>query len=369
MNKFELDTPCLVIDKPALMHNLEHMQNQVNLAGKNLRPHIKTHKCSTLAKLQIKQGAKGVSAAKVSEALVLANSGVKNTLITSPVVTPEKLKNLVLCREQDEQLTVVCDSIENASKLNQIMQTHQLTLNILVDVDAGVERTGVSYDNALPLSEHIHKHCEHLHLLGIQCYAGNLQHVHDFQAREAASASVMKKASLVKQALIKNNLPCDILSGSGTGTYDIDMTLPETTEVQPGSYTVMDMEYHNITSRNNTEAFTTFMPAMTMLVTVISANHATHVTVDAGTKSIYVDAHTKPRVISHPGLHYDWNGFGDEHGKITADTGVTLPKVGDVLELIVPHCDPTINLHSQFAITESNQVQEYWAIDMQGCVK
>lgn len=82
MNKFELDTPCLVIDKTALTHNLAYMQNQTNQAKKELRPHIKTHKCSTLAKLQVEQGAVGVCAAKTSEAFILAKRGLKNTLIT-----------------------------------------------------------------------------------------------------------------------------------------------------------------------------------------------------------------------------------------------------------------------------------------------
>ncbi len=369
MHKFELDTPCLVIDKQLLLKNLETMQSEVNQAQKLLRPHIKTHKCSTLAKLQIEHGAIGVSAAKVSEALVLAQKGLKNTLITSPVVTPQKIENLMTCRKADEKLIVVCDSTENAIALNEAAQNHQFTLNVLVDVDAGVQRTGVPYSEARALGEYIHHECPSLELLGIQNYAGNLQHICDFEKRKQASSLVMEKAAQVKQDFLKHNLPCDILTGSGTGTYDIDLSISGTTEVQPGSYTVMDMEYRNIASKQNHDAFDLFKPAMTMLVTVISANHPTHVTVDAGTKSIYVDAATKPRIISHPGLHYDWNGFGDEHGKITADKDVQLPKVGEVLELIVPHCDPTINLHHQFAITEQEQVTEYWIIDMRGCVR
>lgn len=369
MHKFELDTPCLVIDKQLLLKNLETMQSQVNQARKFLRPHIKTHKCSTLAKLQIEHGAIGVSAAKVSEALVLAKHGLKNTLITSPVVTPQKIENLMLCRKMDEKLTVVCDSIENASALNHAAHSHQLTLNVLVDVDAGVQRTGITHSDARTLGEYIHHNCPALRLLGIQSYAGNLQHIHAFEARKHASTLVMEKAATVKQDFLKHELPCDILTGSGTGTFDIDLNIPDTTEVQPGSYTVMDMEYRNIASKQNHHGFDLFKPALTMLVTVISANHPTHVTVDAGTKSIYVDAKTKPRIISHLGLHYDWSEFGDEHGKVTAEPGVKLPKVGEVLELIVPHCDPTINLHDQFVITEKGQVSEHWEIDMRGCIR
>lgn len=369
MEKIKLDTPCLVIDKTKLEKNLTLLQQHVRQANKSARPHIKTHKCTQLAKRQIEQGAIGVSAAKVSEALVLSRSGIKNTLITSPVVTTKKIQHLVECRKLDDDLILVCDSEQNAKDINQAMKENHLTLNILVDIDPGVARTGISHEKASELAHFIHQQCSHLTLLGIQCYAGNLQHISSFNERQQATLSVMKKASKTKQALIEQGLPCSILSGSGTGTYAMDMTLNDITEVQPGSYAVMDMEYRNIACADNPKQFSTFIPAMTMLVTVISANHPTHVTVDAGTKSLYFDPVTKPFIISHPGLHYDWAGFGDEHGKVTAEKGYALPKVGDVIELIVPHCDPTINLHNKFYVTDNEHVIDCWDIDMRGCVK
>ena len=83
-------------------------------------------------------------------------------------------------------------------------------------------------------------------------------------------------------------------------------------------------------------------------------------------KGIYVHATYKPKIINYNGLHYDWNGFGDEHGKITADAGITLPANGEVLELIVPHCDPTINLYDYFFIIENDKVIDVWDIDLRG---
>ena len=369
MDKFNIDTPCLILDKHSLSRNLKLMQEQVVTQGKLLRPHSKTHKCTVIAKKQIGIGAVGICATKVSEALILAKNGISNILITSPVVTHNKLKKLVDCRKLDHDLIIVCDSLQNATSLNSLMQKESLSLNVLVDIDPGVGRTGVLKDDALPLASHIHKKCSHLNLLGIQCYAGNLQHVSNYQERKKLSEDVMIKAGRIRREFIEKGLPCEILSGSGTGTYDIDMTVPEVTEVQPGSYTVMDMEYQNIGSDTDANKFDLFKPAMTMLVTVISANHPTHVTVDAGTKAVYFDPNTKPKIISHEGLHYDWSVFGDEHGKVTADSGFELPKVGEVLEMVVPHCDPTINLHDKFHVVEDGKVIDEWPIDMRGCIK
>jgi D-serine deaminase-like pyridoxal phosphate-dependent protein len=285
-NKFNLDTPCLVIDKTKLIQNLKTMQEEVAAAGKKSRPHCKTHKCTELAKLQIQYGAAGLCATKVTEALGLAKAGLKDILITSPVVTPIKIQHLIESATLDENLMVVCDSFENAKQLNQAAKQLLKPLAVLVDVDPkpGIARTGVSYQQAIELGRFIHLECEDLSLKGLQCYAGNLQHIKNYSERSESSLTAMEKAAKVKQAFLKADLPCDILSGSGTGTYDIDMQLAEVTEVQPGSYAVMDMEYTEIGSKADCDRYEKFIPAMTMLVTVISANHSTHVTVDAGSK-------------------------------------------------------------------------------------
>ncbi len=126
----------------------------------------------------------------------------------------------------------------------------------------------------------------------------------------------------------------------------------------------MDAEYRFIGSEQNSSAFTTFKQSLTLLATVISANHNTHVTVDAGLKALYFDPNTNPIVIHPENLRYEWAGFGDEHGKILSDN--KLPTVNDVIEMITPHCDPTINLFDQFYVTENNIVIDIWPIDMRG---
>ena len=365
MLDFTLPTPCLTLNKTLLGQNIQRMQTEVNQAGKHLRPHVKTHKCPELAKRQIAAGAIGICVTKVSEARVMVEQGIGNILITSPVVTTAKLEQLALCHKCDPDLLVVCDSMDNARQLNA-MATHPL--NVLVDIDPGVGRTGVAYANALALGLFIDQHCPQLRLQGIQCYAGNLQHIVSYEERKTASLVVLTKAAAVKQQFLDNGLCCDIMTGSGTGTYEMDMTLDAVTEVQPGSYTVMDREYHNIGSSDDAHTFTRFNPAMLLCTTVISANHDTHATVDVGTKALYFDAHTRPKIVSHPGLQYDWSVFGDEHGKVTADPGVPLPKVGEVLQMVVPHCDPTINLHNIFYVIENGQVVDQWPIAARGCV-
>lgn len=363
--KYDLDTPCLVIDKSALEFNLNIMREHSNRTQVNIRPHVKTHKCSQLAKLQIEYGAIGISAAKVAEAEVLINSGINNILITSPVITKNKIARLLLCIKKSPETIVVVDNERNLHDLNEAGQSIQSRINILIDLDPGIGRTGIKPEDALNFALKIEQF-KWLNLMGIQCYAGNLQHITSYEQRKSCSLQVMEMASDVVKQFKQSGMSCAILTGTGTGTYDIDVEASEITEIQPGSYAVMDVEYGVIGSKTDSTSFTTFKPAMTLLTTVISSNRKEHVTVDSGTKSIYFDTQNKPKIISHKGLHYDWSGFGDEHGKITADKDCGLPENGEVLELIVPHCDPTINLYDKFYIINNGVVEDIWEIDLRG---
>ncbi|WP_419419891.1 DSD1 family PLP-dependent enzyme [Legionella sp. D16C41] len=364
LTKFELDTPCLILDKDKLLYNLQVMQEHALNYHVNIRPHVKTHKCSKLAALQIQHGAIGISAAKVAEAEALIAAGIRHILITSPIVAATKIRRLLHCLKQAPETMVVVDNEENAAALNKAGQAAQIKINVLIDIDPGLGRTGIKPEKALTLGHYIQT-CSWLALQGLQCYAGNLQHIKSYEERKRSSLATMQMASDLIKQFRQANLPCSILTGSGTGTYNIDIEASEVTEIQPGSYTVMDVEYRMIGSKENPDHFNTFKPAMTLLTTVISANRTEHVTVDAGTKSIYVDLKHEPRIITPQGLHYNWGGFGDEHGKVTSVNGV-LPKLGEILELIVPHCDPTINLFDKFFLCENDVVIDCWDIDLRG---
>ncbi len=358
-HKSKLDTPCLVIDKKKLLANLALMRDLATSKNVALRPHIKTHKCSQLALLQLEYGAVGVCAAKVSEALVMAQAGVDNILLTSPLVTIHKLTQLAKVLALAE-VAVVVDSWSGAQLLDEFCSQRQLKLKVLVDIDGGIGRTGVALEDAVELALKINQ-LPNLKFSGIQCYAGHLQHIADLAERRWQTHAILAAAGKVKAQLLTLGIDCRIQTGSGTGTFSLDAELPEVSEIQPGSYCVMDQEYSEIDYQESP-----FLPAMTMLTTVISTNQAEFVTVDAGTKALYKVA-TKPRIISHEDLSYDWDYFGDEHGKVLAGAGGKLPGCGEVLELVVAHCDPTINLFDYFYVTENDVVVDVWKIDARGC--
>jgi len=364
-NKLELDTPCLVLDLDTLEQNIRKMQATATRAGKTLRPHAKTHKCSSLARMQLQAGAQGICAAKLSEAEALVNAGLDDILITGPVVNPRKVDRLVELVGRCGSLKVVLDRPETAQLLDHKLGDRGLAMSVYLDVDIGLHRTGVDPSRAVAMAERIVT-CPNLKLVGVQAYAGHVQHIQSYDERRYSSLNCLEDAVAAFRE-IRTRIPgCTTLSTSGTGTFDIDLEIAEVSELQVGSYVLMDTEYLDIGSATDPTHFMAFEPALRLLTSVISANHATHVTVDAGLKSLYRDGGI-PRVASPapPGLKYDW--YGDEYGMITSNGDAPLPSVGEVLELLVSHCDPTVNQFDVYHLVRGNDVVGKWPIDLRGC--
>ena len=278
--KSDLDTPCLILDLDILERNLKKMQAVAGAAGKNLRPHAKTHKCSLLAKMQLAAGAVGICAAKVSEAEALVQAGIPNVLVTGPVATPEKIARLISLLRTAPFLMTVVDHPASIELLEKLLAGAGLTLDVLVDLDIGHGRTGVAPGKAMELAERVLA-SDRLRLRGIQAYAGNVQHIPRYRDRRAASLKGLKQAAAVFRQLQSRAESCTIFSASGTGTAKIDLAIPELTELQAGSYALMDAEYLAIECADGSEC-ADYQPALTMLTTVVSVGHGRQVKTGVG---------------------------------------------------------------------------------------
>jgi D-serine deaminase-like pyridoxal phosphate-dependent protein len=149
----------------------------------------------------------------------------------------------------------------------------------------------------------------------------------------------------------RQGLPAEIMSGSSTGTWDIDTAIAELTEMQAGSYIFHDIAYSRIGLD--------FAPALRVLATVISANHTDRVTVDAGFKAFSTDRPFPPEPYARSGVKFKF--AGDEFGYILAGGG-PLPRLGERVELLPPHIDPTVNLHTRIHVCVGDIVEETWTL-------
>jgi D-serine deaminase-like pyridoxal phosphate-dependent protein len=326
-----------------------------------LRPHAKTHKCVEIAKRQVAAGAVGVSCTILAEAEAMVLGGIGGVLITSPIVTPAHIGRLIaLCRRAATgELMVVADDPENVAALSRAAAELDHPLGVLVDFSAGYHRTGTATEeDAVALAKTI-AGLPHLTLRGLQAYAGNIQHIEDRAQRAARAAALRERVGGIVAAAAREGLALPIVTGAGTGTHDLDGA--PFTELQAGSYLFGDAQYGPVLQ--NGVATPPFDVALFAQAAVVSVNAADYVTLDAGVKSLATDG-PLPLVArgAAPGGTYAF--FGDEHGKLFFKGG--RPALGAKVELVTPHCDPTVNLHDWLHVVEGETLVAIWPIDARG---
>jgi 3-hydroxy-D-aspartate aldolase len=355
----ELPTPALLLDLAAFEANLRTLAEYCKKAGCGIRPHAKTHKCPEIAKRQVASGALGVCVATVPEAEAMVQAGIRGVLLTSPVLEPGKLARMAALAKTGDVLLAVGHA-RQVELLDEAAREAGATVDVLIDLDVGDRRTGISPgEPALELARLVAR-SKRLRLRGLQAYAGHASHVVGFAEREKVSLDAMGKAVSTRDLLAKAGLKVTTLSGGSTGTYNIDGAIEGVTELQAGSYMFMDVDYRRIGGRDGKAVYGDFRPSLTVLTTVVSAAHPDRVTVDAGTKALDTTVPWRAEALHTPGLSY--RPAGDEFGVLTADKEVKLPRLGDRLEFIVPHCDPTTNLHDRIYAMREDRVEAVWPL-------
>jgi D-serine deaminase-like pyridoxal phosphate-dependent protein len=363
MTKHELPTPALLLDLDRFERNVQKMAAHVKAAGKKIRPHAKTHKCPEIALRQIAAGAVGVCCAKVGEAEAMAAAGVRNLLITTEVVGPEKIGRLLRVLARNPETLVVVDHPDNVRELSAAMAKAGLVLNVLVDVEVGGRRTGVEPGEAAFDLGRLVMGERHLNLRGLQGYAGHCAHVEGWEARRKASHRWMGRLMKTRQLFERNGLPVEIVTGGSSGTFDIDIELEGLTELQSGSYCVMDLDYRKIGGKNG-PAYDNFEMALTVLTTVVSRPSTELAIVDAGFKAFSTDRPFVPEAVEWPGVEYSW--AGDEHGRLTIADPDRAPRLGELIEFFPPHCDPTFNLYDRLHVMRAGKLEAVWEITGRG---
>lgn len=357
-----LNTPALVLDLDALERNIRALADFGRSAGVELRPHVKSHKSVEIARRQIAAGAVGVCCATISEAEVLARAGIQGILITSPLTTTEKITRFCRLSRCVEQLAVVTDHPANLAQLADAARATGRPVRVLVDIDPGMHRTGVATaSECVALATECARR-EELIFEGVQCYAGTGQHIESLAARRKYSFAVLDALQGVCEGLRKAGCAPAIVSGSGTGTFDIDAQARVLTELQPGSYVFMDNEYCRL---EYAEARPSLERSLFVQAAVVSANHAGFVTVDAGLKQFAVDGGL-PLVTRGASLGAVFAYMGDEHGRVAVGDGQTLPPLGGRIEFAVPHCDPTVNLYHHYHCFRGEALVDIWPVDARG---
>ena len=347
----QIDTPGLVIDLECMERNLDRMAGFLQDKPCNLRPHFKTNKTPELARMQLDRGAIGITCAKVGEADVLAEAGIRNILIANQVVTPPKIARLMHLAQHSDVIVAIEDA-GNCAALGRAATEAGVVLNAIVEVDVGMHRCGVGDpDAAVALAMHVQEH-EHLRFRGLMGYEGHVVFTIDAADREANAKEAMAQLIAARDAIVAAGIPVEIVSAGGTGTYDITGVYPGVTELECGSYIFHDGMYKMVRSE--------FDCALTLVVSVVGVHEGAAIT-DCGMKALSTDM-GMPQILGHEGLDVVY--LSEEHGHLMGNTAGL--RIGQQVELLPMHGDTTINLHDRYYGVRHNEIEQIFEIKGRG---
>jgi D-serine deaminase-like pyridoxal phosphate-dependent protein len=343
----ELSTPALLVDLDAMEANLHDMANFFANTAAHLRPHFKNHKCPMLARKQIRAGAIGMTCATVREAEILVHHGVDSVLVANEPVGETKAKKIAELSGY-ASVVVAVDSVTGVKDLARA-KTKTAPIEVVVDVNIGLDRCGVEPgEPALQLAKFALE--QGLAVRGIMGYDGHLQVLPQTEERvpavRAGSKALVDTAELLRAA----GIPVDIVSTGGTGTYGISGLYPGITELQAGSYLLMDDLYLERGSR--------FQRSLTVLTTIISKHTAHQVVIDCGVKAISGERGLpQAKTIAATRL----KALHAEHGLFQVDASTL--EIGQKIELWVRYSDATMNLHTFLYGVRHGEVEEIFRIE------
>ena len=346
----DLVTPALILDLPVARRNINKMADRLRTMPAKIRPHIKVHKSPELARMQVDAGAIGISTATIWEAIVMVRSGLDSIFVVNTVAGREKVAALAaLARDADVMVAV--DEAQNAAEIAAAARAAGSTVGVLIEVDTGMDRAGVdTVEESVALARNLAS-LHGIRLVGVSGYEGHCSLTPQRDLRATRQGKAMSFLVEAARAIEREGIPVPLVSAGGTATWDWTAQTAGITEIQAGSYAVMD-NFHAPMAGD-------FEKALTVLSTVIS-RPAGRVILDAGNKSLGA-----PALTTIVGEDLTAFRFDEEHGLFVARPDEKL-RVGDVVELVPGYAPGTVNWYDAYHVVEGDRVVDIWPVIPRG---
>ena len=352
-----LDTPALLIDLDIVDRNLKRMQEKASSYGVALRPHIKTHKIPELAQLQMRLGARGITAAKVSEAEVMAAAGIKNIFVANQIVTKEKLQRLAALSKV-VSISIGLDSVAAAAKLSDVFAASGLTIEYVIEINSGLNRCGVlPGKEAVELFQAVDT-LPSLRFKGIFTHAGQVYGAGSLSEVEEVSRHESTIMAETAQAFAEVGTSPDIVSVGSTPTMKVWQGHEAVNEIRPGNYIFHDAIQVSLGAATLEEC------ALSIVATVISRPEKERAVLDGGSKAFGLDrgAHGKEMASGFGlvlGKKATLERLSEEHGIMTVDSKADL-HIGDKVRIIPNHACAVMNLFDRaYGLRDGKVVEEF----------
>lgn len=363
MDEDDVQTPCLVLDLDALERNVKKMGVYARHHGMRHRVHGKMHKSVDVARLQIELGgAVGICCQKVSEAEVFARGGISDIMVSNEVRDTVKIDRLAQLPTYGARVLVCVDDLTNVSALSAAAQRHNTVLEVLVEIDCGAHRCGVTETSHVVPIAHAINAAPKLKFAGIQAYHGPMQHIPRYADRKLQADAAIAKVKDAVDALKTVGIPCELVSGGGTGSYMFETVSGVYNELQCGSYAFMDADYGRILDESgNRIDQAQWENALFILTSVMSHVDPCKAICDAGLKAQSIDSGL-PIIYGRDDVTYV--KCSDEHGEIDDPLGMLA--INEKLKLVPGHCDPTCNIHDWYVGVRGGKVEVVWPVSARG---
>lgn len=354
-----LDTPCVIIDTCKMELNIRTMAETARSRGVRLRPHAKTHKMPWVAEKQLLAGAVGITVAKIAEAEAMADHGIADVFVAYPLVTPAKIARAIRLSRRI-RLIVGADSLEGARRLSEAAKRSGTELEVRLEVDTGLRRTGAPYEEAAALAQRIHA-LPGLRLTGIYTFRGALYDGRPTLDVRSAGEEEGRMMAALAQRIRASGIPLADVSVGSTPTAAWAAAAAGVTEIRPGTYVFQD---------RMTAAFGVCGLddcAGVVHVTVVSRPAADLAVIDGGSKTFATDVQPNTEPLRLQGFGHVigledavLERLTEEHGMLRLGTAAQAARltIGDVLHIVPNHICSTINLHNRVYFRQENGYEE-----------
>jgi D-serine deaminase-like pyridoxal phosphate-dependent protein len=345
--------------------NIQKMAHVARENGVALRPHVKTHKIPGIARQQLEAGASGITVAKPSEAEVMADGGIEDVFIAYPLVTETKIRRATRLAKK-VRLIVGVDSLKGARRLSAVAEEH--TLEVRLEVDTGLRRTGVPYDDAVGLAVEIEA-MGNLDLTGIYTYRGAVLGGSKTLELEKAGLEEGKLMVSLADMLRDRGIGVEDVSVGSTPTAEYVAKVDGVTEIRPGTYVFYDRMQARLGACSLDEC------AAVVVCTVVSRPTRDLAIIDGGSKTFATDVGpgAEPlnlegygHVVGYPDAALE--RLTEEHGMLSVDEDCDL-EVGDTLQIIPNHICSTVNLHDEVYLVGEDGGVEAMRVEARGKVR
>jgi D-serine deaminase-like pyridoxal phosphate-dependent protein len=330
-------------------YNLQTMATYFRHTTAKLRPHFKNHQVLALAARQMEAGAIGITCARLNHAEALLEQGITNILVANEIAG-EKMTRQFVDLSRRAPVMIAVDNSQIVSDMARIAGSRAHDLNVIVDLDVGLRRCGVaSAEAAFSLTKTVMQ--KGLRFRGLMGYSGSLRILAG--SEKASAARAFLKPLLNAKTLIEDaGIAIEVVSCGGTGDYSITATIPGVTEIQAGSYLLMDSGYAPFASE--------FHRALSVLATVVSKTVNERVVVDAGLKAMGfckdIPQVKRTSAFSVRDVHA-------EHAILDIKDPSVSIEVGDKIEIWIPYLDSTLQLHHRMYGIKNQQVDGIFEIE------